>query len=57
MNLLFLILEMLETIDDEISTLAPRVSFVRIDDADVALEYGLSNDKPSLVFFEDGLPK
>ena len=48
---------MLETIDDEISTMAPRVSFVRIDDADVALEYGLSKDKPSLVFFEDGLPK
>ena len=57
LNLPFVILEMLETIDDEISTLAPRVSFVRIDDADVALEYGLSKDKPSLVFFEDGLPK
>ena len=57
LNLPFVFLEMLETIDDEISTLAPRVSFVRIDDADVALEYGLSKDKPSLVFFEDGLPK
>ena len=48
---------MLETIDDDIANLAPQVTFVKIDNAAVAKEYGLPLDKPSLVFFEDGLPK
>ena len=49
--------EMLETIDDDISSLAPFVTFVKIDNEAVAREYGLPTDIPSLVFFEDGLPK
>ena len=49
--------EMLETIDDEIAKLVPLRTFVKIDDAAVAAEYGLPTDKPSLVFFENGLPK
>jgi hypothetical protein len=48
---------MLETIDDEISNLAPYVTFVKIDNEAVAKEYGLPTNDPSLVFFEDGLPK
>ena len=48
---------MLETIDDDISKLAPQVSFVKIDNQAVAIEYGLPTNEPSLVFFEDGLPK
>ena len=50
-------LEMLETIDDDVTRLAPQVSFVKIDNEAVAKEYGLPTDEPSLVFFEDGLPK
>ena len=49
--------EMLETIDDEIAKLVPLRTFVKIEDASVAAEYGLPTDKPSLVFFENGLPK
>ena len=48
---------MLETIDDDVSKLAPQVSFVKIDNEAVAKEYGLPTNEPSLVFFEDGLPK
>ena len=48
---------MLETIDDDVTRLAPQVSFVKIDNEAVAKEYGLPTDEPSLVFFEDGLPK
>ena len=48
---------MLETIDDDISNLASHVTFVKIDNEAVAKEYGLPTDNPSLVFFEDGLPK
>ena len=46
--------ELIETIDDEIAKLAPRVTFVRIDDQEEADEYGL--ELPALIFFEDGLP-
>ena len=48
---------MLETIDDEITKLAPHVTFLKIDNAKLAKEYGLPRSNPSLVFFEDGLPK
>lgn len=48
---------MLETIDDDITKLAPHVTFLKIDNAALAKEYGLPFGKPSLVFFEDGLPK
>ena len=51
------VVEILETIDDDISKKTPNVAFVKIDNAAVAQEYGLPGDKPSLVFFEDGLPK
>ena len=49
-------MDVLETIDDEISELAPKVTFVKISDRREAIEYGLPSYSPSLVFFEDGLP-
>ena len=55
--IIIMFLEMLETIDDDVSKLAPQVSFVKIDNEAVAKEYGLPTNEPSLVFFEDGLPK
>lgn len=48
-----LILEELENIDDECDTLG--ITFVKIDNADEAQEYGI-NDMPTLLYFEKGIP-
>lgn len=47
------ILEELENIDDECDTLG--ITFVKIDNADEAQEYGI-NDMPALLYFEKGIP-
>ena len=43
----------LENIDDECD--AHGITFVKIDNDEEALEYGL-DDKPALVYFEKGVP-
>jgi thioredoxin-like negative regulator of GroEL len=47
------VLNELENIDDECDQLG--VSFVKIDDVDEAVQYGI-NDLPKMVYFEQGIP-